>query len=309
MKKAIQNIYRNNLATRPGERILVVTDQGQQPLAEQFLAQARDMGHEAEMVAMPVADVHGVEPPARVADEMLAADVVLIITTKSLSHTKARARATQNGARIATMPGVTRDMLKRFAQVDLGRMKARTNRLADALDQGHRVVLTSAKGTHLTFSISDRMAHGRKASVFDQPGYWGNIPCGEACVAPVEDSVDGTLVIDASIAGIGLVDCDTVFQIEGGQVAEIRGGTAARQFEALLDHHAKRQVAEFGIGTNDKAAITGITLEDEKALGTCHIAFGNNSFFGGTNRVSFHIDCVMKAPNIEIDGVVLSPVP
>jgi leucyl aminopeptidase (aminopeptidase T) len=165
--------------------------------------------------------------------------------------------------------------------------------------------VTSEEGTDLTFSIGGRIAHGRKASIFDQPGYWGNIPCGEAFVAPVEDSVNGKLVIDASIAGIGLVDRNATFTIERGEVVDVDGGRAAREFEILLDDSSKRQVAEFGIGTNDRAEITGITIEDEKALGTCHIAFGNNRFFGGTNQVDFHMDCVMRAPTIVIDERVI----
>jgi leucyl aminopeptidase (aminopeptidase T) len=236
---------------------------------------------------------------------MLAADVIFIITTKSLSHTRARAKASEKGARIATMAGVSEEILRRFSQVDLLQMKARTNRLADMLDRGTRVLLSSKKGTELSFSIAGRIAHGRKASIFDQPGYWGNIPCGEAFIAPVEDSVDGRLVIDASIGGIGLVDGDARFRIVRGKLVEIEGGAAARRFEALLDAPAKRQVAEFGIGTNDKARITGSTIEDEKALGTCHVAFGNNAFFGGTNQVDLHIDCVMRAPTVVIDDRII----
>jgi leucyl aminopeptidase (aminopeptidase T) len=282
--------------------MLLVTDEGKSAIAQQFLEVAEELGHAAELATVPIPEVHGVEPPAAVAGKMLAADVIIIVTTKSLSHTLARANATERGARIATMAGVTEDILRRFSQVDLLQMKARTNMFADILDRGRQVLLTSKRGTDLAFSIAERVAHGRKASIFDRPGYWGNIPCGEAFIAPVEGSVDGTLVIDASIAGIGLVDRDATFHIEKGRVVDIEGGSAARRFEALLDDSRKRQVAEFGIGTNDKAEITGTTLEDEKVLGTCHVAFGNNEFFGGRNRVGFHMDCVMRAPTIVVDG-------
>jgi leucyl aminopeptidase (aminopeptidase T) len=266
MRDAIRSIFRSNLAIEDGERVLLVTDGGKHAIARQFLDVARELGYAAELVTVPIPEVHGVEPPGSVARKMLAADVIFIITTKSLSHTLARAKATEKGARIATMAGVTEDILRRFSAVDLLAMKARTNRLADILDQGSR---------------------------------------GEAFIAPVEDSVNGKLVIDASIAGIGLVDRDATFEIEAGKVAGVEGGRTARRFEALLDDSAKRQVAEFGIGTNDKARITGITIEDEKALGTCHIAFGNNRFFGGTNAVDFHMDCVMRAPIIVIDDRIV----
>ena len=301
MKAAIRKIFHRNLATTDREEILVITDANMRAIAGQFLDVAKELGFSVELTTIPVPKVHGVEPPAAIAGRMLSADVILIVTTKSLSHTLARANATQKGARIATMAGVTEEILQRFAQVDLPQMKARTNMIADILDQGTQVLLTSELGTDLRFSIAGRIAHGRKASIFDQPGYWGNIPCGEAFIAPLEDSVNGRLVIDASIAGIGLVDQNATLRIEQGKVTEIRGGSAARQFEVLLDHTTKRQVAEFGIGTNDKAQITGTTIEDEKALGTCHIAFGNNRFFGGTNAVDFHVDCVMTAPTIIVD--------
>jgi leucyl aminopeptidase (aminopeptidase T) len=302
MKAAVRKIFHHNLAIQEGEKILLVTDANMHTIAGQFLEVARELGRSVELAAIPVPEVHGVEPPAAVAERMLATDVILILTTKSLSHTLARANATRKGARIATMAGVTEEILQRFAQVDLLRMKARTNAFADILDKGTQVLLRSKPGTELEFSIAGRIAHGRKASIFDQPGYWGNIPCGEAFIAPIEDSVNGKLVIDASIAGIGLVDENATFQIQQGKVIRIEGGRAARQFEALLDDAARRQVAEFGIGTNDKARITGTTIEDEKALGTCHIAFGNNRFFGGTNEVDFHADCVMTDPTIIVDG-------
>jgi leucyl aminopeptidase (aminopeptidase T) len=305
MRDAIRRIFRSNLAIKDGERILLVTDDGKRAMAEQFLEVAEELGHAAEFTTVPIPEVHGVEPPAAVAKKMLAADVIFIITTKSMSHTLARANATERGARIATMAGVTEDILRRFSGVDLSQMKARTNMFADILDRGRQVLLTSKKGTSLAFSIAERIAHGRKASIFDRPGYWGNIPCGEAFIAPIEASVNGTLVIDASIAGIGLVDRNVTFRIENGKAVDVEGGSAARSFEALLDDPSRRQVAEFGIGTNDKAEITGTTIEDEKALGTCHIAFGNNRFFGGRNQVDFHMDCVMRAPTIVVDGRII----
>jgi leucyl aminopeptidase (aminopeptidase T) len=302
MRAAIEKVFVENLAVRAGERVLVITDRGRDVMAGRFLEVARKLGYAAELLTIPIPAVHGAEPPPPVAEKMLASDVILAVTTMSLSHTRARACATENGARIATMSGVSDDILRRFQDVDLARMKARTNALADILDRGSEVLLSSTRGTHLSFSIDGRIAHGRKASIFDRPGYWGNIPCGEAFIAPIEDSVEGRLVVDASIAGIGLLDGDAIVDIRGGKVVDVDGGNAARRFFSMLDDPRKRQVAEFGIGTNDRAQITGTTIEDEKVLGTCHIGFGRNRFFGGTNEVDFHVDCVVRAPTIAVDG-------
>jgi leucyl aminopeptidase (aminopeptidase T) len=61
-------------------------------------------------------------------------------------------------------------------------------------------------------------------------------------------------------------------------------------------------VAELGIGTNDKALITGNVLEDEKAIGTVHIAFGDNKSMGGKIRVASHLDGVIMDPTVYVDG-------
>jgi leucyl aminopeptidase (aminopeptidase T) len=49
--------------------------------------------------------------------------------------------------------------------------------------------------------------------------------------------------------------------------------------------------------------LSGVTLEDEKVLGTCHVAVGSNAFFGGTVGVGVHLDGVLCDPSLWIDGV------
>jgi leucyl aminopeptidase (aminopeptidase T) len=66
-----------------------------------------------------------------------------------------------------------------------------------------------------------------------------------------------------------------------------------------------RVLCELGIGTNPATHLSSNVLEAEKVYGTCHIAFGDNSTFGGTNFVFFHTDCVIANPTITIDGRVV----
>ena len=63
-----------------------------------------------------------------------------------------------------------------------------------------------------------------------------------------------------------------------------------------------RSLAELGIGTNPAATLTGNVLEDEKAIGTIHLAFGSSAGMGGVNVASVHIDCVVLHPTVELDG-------
>ena len=61
-------------------------------------------------------------------------------------------------------------------------------------------------------------------------------------------------------------------------------------------------LAELGIGTSDRAKLTGNVLEDEKILGTVHVAFGASAAIGGTVSVPVHLDGVVLEPSLEVDG-------
>jgi len=76
------------------------------------------------------------------------------------------------------------------------------------------------------------------------------------------------------------------------------------EFMELLTQHgdAGTNLAELGIGTNEKAELTGNILEDEKILGTAHVAFGASAAIGGEVQVPVHLDVVVLKPTVELDG-------
>jgi leucyl aminopeptidase (aminopeptidase T) len=136
-----------------------------------------------------------------------------------------------------------------------------------------------------------------------EKGQWGNLPTGEAYLAPLEGRSNGLVVVDGSMAGVGMVDRPIHIVVRDGYATDISGGEAARRLVALLEPHGRdgRNVAEFGIGTNDRAILTGLILEDEKVMGTIHIAFGDNKSMGGSVRVASHLDGLIKAPTVWFD--------
>src|SRR2546423_10448070 len=94
--------------------------------------------------------------------------------------------------------------------------------------------------------------------------------------------------------------------VEGGRRVDAAGPGGERLFELLTVHgEDDTRIAELGIGTNEKAILTGEILEDEKILGTCHIAFGASAGIGGTVQVPVHLDCVVTRPEVALDGEVL----
>jgi leucyl aminopeptidase (aminopeptidase T) len=303
LERAVTAVINECLGVREGEEVLVVCNPATIGLGERLRAAAGLAGADAVTVLMAERPSHGAEPPASVAAAMRSADVVLAPTLQSLSHTAARREATEAGARIATLPGVTEEMLARVMSADMAELRRRGEALATRLTAGSEARITCASGSDLRLGLADREGIP-DAGDLKARGAFGNLPCGEGFIAPLEGTTEGTLVVDGTIAAIGRLEQPVEMRIAGGHLAEASGGAGARLMELLTAHGPDgTNVAELGIGTNEKAILTGNLLEDEKILGTCHIAFGASAAIGGTVQVPVHLDCVVLEPTVAIDGV------
>ena len=293
---------RDCMGLLPGERALVVTDAPLRTIGYAVFEAARGLGNEAVLVEMPPRRTNGEEPPAEVAELMTRFDVVLCPTSKSLTHTDSRRQAGATGARIATLPGVTEEVMVRCMNADYEAIAARTFRLCDLMRTTKVIRVTAPAGTDITMPVEGREPHA-SSGLFREKGLWGNLPTGEAYLAPLEGLSNGVVVVDGSMASIGMVDEPIRIAVQDGCATEIAGGESARRLVELLEPHGRdgRTVAEFGIGTNDKAILTGVILEDEKVMGTIHIAFGDNKSMGGSVRVASHLDGLVKRPTVWFD--------
>ncbi|MEH7125823.1 aminopeptidase [Bacillus sp. JJ1503] len=243
------------------------------------------------------------EPPSIVAEAMKMVDVALCITENSISHTKARIEAAKHKTRVATMPGLTLDMLVEGAlKADYMDVKRNGDLLAKVLDEGKEVVIKTFDKT-LSFIIDGRKSKASNGLLLN-PGDSGNLPSGETFLAPVEGTANGEIIIDGSIADIGKVESPILLKIKDGRLIEAEGKEGQKLLQLLGDGDG-RFLGEFGIGTNRAARITGNILEDEKVYGTCHIAFGTNISFGGRINAGVHLDAVAKTPEILIDGKLI----
>jgi leucyl aminopeptidase (aminopeptidase T) len=292
------------LGVSDGESVLVLTDPQKRTIAERLVDGARELGAETVLVEMSERVTHGSEPPDLVAAAMLGCDVFIAPTSKSASHTEARRAMSEKGGRGATMPDITEDMLVRTMSADYEQVRRRSAILAEALTAGDEVRITSDEGTDLTISVRGRTGLADDGDLRGA-GAFGNLPAGEGFVAPVEGQTNGTIVFDGSIWPIGKLNGPLAITIKDGYARDFEG-TDAERFRATLEPHGSEAfaVAELGIGTNEKAQLTGNILEDEKILGTIHVAFGDNHSFGGTVRVSSHQDGIVLRPRLTIDGKV-----
>jgi leucyl aminopeptidase (aminopeptidase T) len=162
--------------------------------------------------------------------------------------------------------------------------------------------VTAPAGTEITLPIEGRRPYA-SSGLFHEKGASGNLPTGEAFLAPLEGQSNGLVVVDGSMAGLGLLSEPLRIVVRDGYAEEISGGPEAARLVALFEPHGRdaRTVAEFGIGTNDRARLSGVILEDEKVMGTIHIAFGDNKSMGGSVRVASHLDGLVTQPSVWFD--------
>jgi leucyl aminopeptidase (aminopeptidase T) len=300
LDRAVRTVLRDCLQVEPAEEVLVICNPVTEDIGALMRIEAEGDGAYATLAVISELDSNGAEPPTPVAAAMIASHVVLAPTIQSLSHTYARRAANQAGVRIATLPGVTEDMLARLMNADMGALRRRGAALAAAMHSGSEARITCRHGSDLRLGLEDRIPIA-DAGVLNAPGAFGNLPCGEAFVSPVGG--EGTLVVDGSIAGVGKVETPVELTVRDGHLTDATGPEGATLLELLSKHGPDgTNVAELGIGTNEEATLTGNILEDEKILGTAHVAFGASAAIGGGVQVPVHLDCVILEPTVEIDG-------
>lgn len=307
VKKAAEVTVKSCLKVKPGEVFLVITDTETEVIGRAIAEAGWEVGAETIYVVMKPRTRHGEEPPKPVAEMWPHVDVFVAPTKYSLTHTQARKRATEAGARGATMPTITVDIFIEGMSVDYGVVKEYCERMKKALEGVKEVRVTSPLGTDISFSVEGR-EFLMDTGVLEERGAMGNLPAGEVFIAPVEGTANGVIVFDGSIAGVGTLKQPVRVHVKDGFAVKFEGGNEAKKFEQLLSSVGKKEafnLAEFGIGTNPGARIVGNILMDEKVFKTVHIAFGDNSTIGGKVKAGIHLDGIIKKPTVYADGRVV----
>jgi leucyl aminopeptidase (aminopeptidase T) len=297
---------RDCMGVKKNENVLIVTDEPMRTIGYALWQAVKELGNNVLLVEMLPRKTNGEEPPAEVAALMKTFDVVLCPTSKSLTHTDARRAASERGGRIATLPGVTEEIMIRCMNADYHKIAERTFKLCALLEKTETIRVKAPAGTDIIMPIKGRHAHA-SSGLFRENGQWGNLPTGEAYLAPLEGQSNGVVVVDGSMASIGMVTTPIRIVVQDGYATEITGGEEAKKLIELLEPHGNdsRNVAEFGIGTNDKAILSGKIIEDEKVMGTIHIAIGDNKSMGGSVRVASHLDGLIKSPTVWFDDKMI----
>lgn len=224
-------------------------------------------------------------------------DVVIALANNSTSHTTFRRFVNETGGRFASLPHFEPEMFFTSMQVDWEALADRTKRLAELVNRAVGLRIETSNGTRLEFSKEGRVAAGDDG-ILTAPGSFGNLPAGEVYLAPLEGTSEGVIVIE--YAPTRKLATPLSLIVQKGNVVEIIGDEPYRDClqQKFAESALNRNIAELGIGTNDRAARPDNVLEAEKIMGTIHIALGDNSGFGGTITTPYHEDFVFYKPTV-----------
>lgn len=325
--KSARNCVKECMGIRSGENVLIITDIKRLNIADALRQAVTEIDANVSLVLLPD-PVQRREKPITKLDEMLssalkASDVVLTPITKIEGELRPFRMSIMEMAtemkyfRLGHMINVEEESLidggLTANYTEIGEL---TDLLAEILSKARKITITSGNGEYkLEANLGgwEDIAIS-SCGILKRKGSFGNLPAGEAYIAPKKYyDINGEVSIDLFAAPVGSLVNPIILKIVKGSVTEINGDGESKKFsEALVEAEKKsdeqkiqrenvRKVAEIGIGTNPEAKVGRVAIETEKLKGTAHIALGDNSFFGGLIQAPNHYDLIMNRPTIKID--------
>ena len=288
--------------------VLVVTDDHTKREGQAFYTAANEFGCTTHLYLLPENNRPLLEIPSELSSLILGKTIVLNVFKGMAEETPFRVKLidrilTTKSVRVGHCPGITKSMMiEGPMNIDYGKLVTAANEMITSFTNAKHVHITAPGGTDIILCIEDR-GFSTDAQLVDE-SHIANLPCGEVWCGPVETMGDGLIVCDGSIGDVGKVSKPLKIFVEKGKISKIESEDQKliKDVELLIsiDEEAKI-IGELGIGLNPGAKLSGNLLEDEKALQTAHIAFGNNEDMeGGQNKSKTHRDFLFYKPTMKV---------
>lgn len=320
---AAKNALECVLEAVPGESALIVCDAEKGEVGEAFADGALSLGLWTRLVLLETTSKPRTEVPQRLLEILSRQrpDVYVNVLRGPAEETPFRIKLiqleTRGGvSRLGHCPGVTLDMLTNGALALTAEehrdMQGFADKLIRQLEGTIRIDITTPAGTELSLSTRGREFF-TDTKIDWRIMRWLNFPTGEVMVAPVEDSLEGKLLCDTAVGGVGRLRAPLEIIVRRGKVVSVSSddkNTLRRVKNSLRTDAWSSVVGEFAFGINAKARFVGEFLEAEKIHGTVHVAFGNNRDMPrGRNPSRSHMDFLVAEPSVKItkaDGTTLT---
>lgn len=311
---AAQNALQSVLEAKAGDHIVIISDDSREEIGRAFEQGALRLGLETRLILLETSpNVFRTEIPPQITKYFTSdkPDIFINIFRGIREETPFRikiihAETDDRKTRLGHCPGVALDMLTDGALAmttqEHRQMQGFAKDLMTRLKGAVKIQIQTPRGTRLSLSVKDRPFF--TDTIIDWVLMkWMNLPTGEVIVAPVEDSLEGTLICDVAIGGIGPIQTPVTIRVKEGKVDAVTCSdpqVLIRVQNSLHTDSMAKVVGEFAFGINPKARFVKEFLETEKIFGTVHIAFGDNTDFpGGKNNSGNHMDFIMDKPTVK----------
>lgn len=306
VKKAVDVLLTTCSDCQKDENILFVTDPKSYPVAKVMWEESQQFPNRT-LIMMTERTMHGQEPTQLVAKAMFESDVIFGITQFSLFHSQARRDAVANGSRFVNMVDYNLSMMESGGlHCDFEAVGQVCTEVAIKLENRQNCTITTEAGTNFSCSIAGIKPNPQYARSL-VPGASSSPPDIECATCAVEGTGNGVIVVDGSIPHpeLGLINENITLTVSKGFVTKIEGGEQAVKLESILKGFNDPNVynlGEIGIGLNPMCELNGSMLEDEGCSRTLHFGAGDNIGFGGATSSKYHLDIIIREPNMSVDG-------
>jgi len=316
-------LFRDGLKTsqvKPGEKVVVYADSYTLPAyPAAFLAAARDLGADAFQIIQPLLPQDFSQPIGRakptplIIETMKGADFVVDVSNGGMLYSYEQEAILATGTRILRVREPDDCLWRIRPSMEV---KERALRGAERYRKAKQVRLAFEDRSSLTMARGDRkpvMQYG----IADEAGRWDHWGTGLICIAPMEDSVNGTLVVSQGSILFPFelyMTEDMHLHFENGVVTRIDGGREALILRDFIDKHGDanaRRLSHVGWGLEKRARWETLAMrgwdngggvEARSVYGNILVALGENGDLGGANNSKLHIDISIRAGRLELDG-------
>ena len=298
----------------PGDPLLILADTSNDlDLAEGYLAAGIRAGADVQLyIKRRVSPGHGNKISPVLAAAIGASKMVLSICDDAFDSAPEVLAARENGTRIllASVTGIEDYVVRALLDVDHEAMLRNAARVAELWDKTEVCRITSPQGTDVSFELKPRKSIIGDGAITED-GEIDFFPGAQVSIAPVEETINGTITVDASDSVQGLVNTPYSFTMEKGVITAVEGGNEAEVMRNYLETRNDETIYKLchcSIGLNPEAGISGNMTEDERMLAAIDFGFGYQApDFGGTVGLSpWHMDIMLTTPTVYLDGKEMS---
>jgi len=291
------------------ENVLILGDTGSnRDMMDAIATASIGIGAETQLLVYPQRATINIEPPAAISEAMKATDVLIDLSVQYIIHTSAYAKAREAGTRclVSSASGIEDYIIRGVTEIDYPEMVREGDAIGKLFEKSQKCRVSSEEGTDIEMSLGSRPAIHRDGMVVGK-GEIDYFPGSQISIAPLEESINGKLVVNGSIfPPIGKLDRPAEITMKDGKIIDVKGGTGAAEWYKYLkefDDPKMHYVAHFSLGLNPNASLSGNIFEDERVRSCVVFGFGSQmpDFKGNLGKAKTHTDTVTLNTTVFLD--------